>query len=59
MNQYTTKHHPKNPIRAMATKRRGKLIHTLDFLLETAITLCLAFGFYVLVVFIFGVGGGL
>ena len=50
--------HPKNPIRPMATrntKRNEKLVRAFNFACDTATTLFLAFGFYVLVVFMFGV----
>ena len=53
-NQYITKHHPKNPIRPMAT-RHTERSEKLAMVGEVLMTACLGVGCYALVVVIFGV----
>jgi hypothetical protein len=53
-----TKFYPPNPIRPMATrasKRADKMARAISMAGEVLMTVCLAVGFYALVVFIFGV----
>ena len=57
-NQYVAKFYPPNPIKPMATRhteRKEKIARAISMVGDVVMTVCLAVGFYALVVFIFGV----